>query len=127
MYKMEMNEMPPWQWWQSNRLKYNWGLVKAGFLACVTYGISVEIFIEYLEDVEITLFTIFFQGLFYLFAMLVANIAYTGGPVLEYLLKPTNPAGYRKIFFNGGYWFSFILPFSVPFLMIYIGLTKKYA
>jgi hypothetical protein len=122
-----MNEMTPWQWWQSKRLKYNWGLVKAGFFAFVAYAISVEIFIEYLEDVEITLFTMLFHGLFYLFAILVANIVYTGGPLLEYLLRPTDASRYRKIAFNSGYWFSFVLPFSVPLLMISVGLKKIYA
>jgi hypothetical protein len=67
-----LNQQTSKQWWASRRLRYNKGLVIAGLLAFLLYAILDSLLIE--DDFEITLFTIAFQGIGYLFMIGVANI-----------------------------------------------------
>ena len=104
------------QWWASRRLKYNKGLVIAGLLAFLLYAIVGSLLIPP-RDFEITLFTIFFQGIGYLCMMGVANIFYGLGSFVEKLYNKNNDERLRQQLFNLGYWFSFALPFSIPLLI----------
>jgi hypothetical protein len=106
------------QWWASRRLKYNKGLVIAGLLAFLLYAIVGSLLIK--GDFEITLFTIALQGLGYLFMIGVANIFYCLGPLVDGLYNRQNEEGFRQGLFNFGYWFSFVLPFSIPLLIVII-------
>jgi hypothetical protein len=67
---------------------------------------------------EITLFTTAFQAIGYLFMMAVANVCYLAGPLSESLVKPTNLDRYRSITYWLGFWFSVLLPFSIPALVL---------
>lgn len=106
-------------WWEQRRLRYNIGLVVAGLLAFVCYvgvvdrGISTGA----MPDAEITLFTTAFQAVGYLFMMAVANVCYLAGPLSESLVKPTNLDSYRRVTYQLGFWFSVLLPFSIPALV----------
>jgi hypothetical protein len=71
-------------------------------------------------SVEITLFTIIFQGIGYIFMMGVANLCYLLGAKIEKYLKLKNPEDYRKLTYNLGFWGSFALPFSIPTLIVII-------
>ena len=107
------------KWWASRRLKYNKGLVIAGLLAFLLYAILSSLLIApYVEDFEITLFTIFFQGIGYLIMIGVANIFYGLGPLVDKLYNKDNNERFRQRLFNFGYWFSFALPFSIPLLVV---------
>lgn len=99
------------------RLSYNFGLAIAGVLAFICYGISMELFASpYDMSAEITVFTVVAQGVGYLVAMLVANLLYFLGPLAEVIIQPTDVMRFRKIAYRLGFWFSVVLPFSLPIL-----------
>ncbi len=68
-------------------------------------------------DFEVTIFTTFFQGVGYLFMIGIANVCYYLGPVSERVVHPRDPERYRHICFRLGFWFSVLLPFSIPALL----------
>lgn len=108
------------EWWRERRKKYNRGLIIAGVLAYICYVLIVSIFHrdDRLAEVEITVFTMIFQGMGYLVMMLIANLFYNLGPLAELICKPRNPLEFRSTLFNLGFWFSVALPFLIPFLLI---------
>jgi hypothetical protein len=114
-------------WWSSRRLRYNIGLVVAGILAFACYvavvfwGISLG---AIPDPGAITLFTTIFQGIGYLFMMALANLCYFLGPWSERVVKPTNPDQYRKITFRLGFWFSVLLPFTIPAFLAVLCLVR---
>ena len=107
-------------WWEQRRLRYNIGLVLAGLLAFVCYVVAVDrgISAGAMPGAEITLFTTAFQAIGYLFMMGVANVCYLAGPWSESLVKPTNLDRYRRVTYWLGFWFSVLLPFSIPALVL---------
>jgi hypothetical protein len=111
-------------WWGQRRLRYNIGLVVAGLLAFVTYASLVFTFEDRIENVDITIFTTAFQAIGYLVAMGLANICYLLGPISERIIKPRDVTKYRNITFRLGFWFSVLLPFSIPMLVVYKAVTN---
>jgi hypothetical protein len=106
-------------WWNARRLRYNISLVFSGVLAFIAYVVVVTV----LEaDVEITLFTIVFQGAGYLIMMGVANVCYFLGPLSERILQPKDLPEYRQNCYRLGFWFSVLLPFSIPVLWIVVAI-----
>lgn len=112
----KLNQQTSKQWWASRRLKYNKGLVIAGLLAFLLYAILGSLLIR--DYFEITLITTAFQGLSYLFMMGIANIFYGIGPLVDGLYNRQNDERSRQRLFNFGYWFFFLLPFSIPLLVL---------
>jgi len=114
------------EWWSRHRLRYNIGLVVAGFFAfaCYVGVVSWGDSIGAIPDAEVTLFTTAFQAVGYLFMMAVANICYFLGPLSERIIKPTDLETYRRITFRLGFWLSVLLPFSIPGLLAYVCLTR---
>lgn len=109
------------KWWASRRLKYNKGLVIAGLTAFLLYAILGSLLIApYDRDFEITLFTLFFQGIGYLFMMGMANLFYGLGVFVDKNYNKSNDEKFRQKLFNLGFWFSFALPFSMPILVVVI-------
>ncbi len=107
------------EWWARRRLKYNKGLVIAGITAFLLYAILGGIFIApYDNEFEVTLFTIAFQGIGYLFIMLIANLFYNLGPFADNHFNKNNDEKFRQKMYNLGYWFSFGLPFLIPILIV---------
>lgn len=106
-------------WWEQRRLRYNIGLVVAGVLAFVCYVGAIDrgISAGAMPGAEITLFTTAFQVIGYLFMMAVANVCYLAGSLSESLVKPTNLDRYRRVTYRLGFWFSVLLPFSIPALV----------
>ena len=108
-------------WWARRRLKYNAGLVIAGISAFILYAILGSLLIApHDKDFEITLFTISFQGIGYLFMMGVANLFYGLGAYVDRNCNKTNDEQFRRRLFNLGYWFSFALPFLIPLLIVMV-------
>ncbi|MDB6075824.1 MAG: hypothetical protein JWO89_3464 [Verrucomicrobiaceae bacterium] len=99
------------------RFHYNVGLVIAGVLAFAAYVIVGWSFPPD-DEFEITVFDTFFQGIGYVFMMLLANVCFFLGPVSERYFKPVDVASYRRRNYARGFWFSVLLPFSIPALMI---------
>lgn len=71
-------------------------------------------------DVEITLFTIAFQGFFYLIGMLLANVFYSFGPWIERFVKQECVNNYRIVAYNAGFWGSVLLPCGIPLLLLFL-------
>ncbi len=116
-------QIPTMNWWNKKRIKYNIGLIKSGFLAFICYALVVQFMIIPKDPyAEITHFTTLFQGVGYLIMMLIANIFFFLGPITESIVKPIDVDRFRKRTFGFGYWFSFILPFSIPVILIIINL-----
>ena len=109
------------KWWADNRMKYNKGLILAGVLAFFCYAMLGSLLIN---DFEITLFSIFFQGIGYLFMMAIANVFYFLGPFADKNFNKDNNEYFRKNLFYFGYWFSFSLPFIIPALIVIIYLVN---
>ena len=107
------------EWWSNRRVKYNIGIIIAGFSSFIAYAILGEILIApYDDNFEVTLFTIFFQGIGYLFMMLVANLFYNLGPYVDKQYNKENSEAFRQRLYKFGFWFSVGLPFLVPILIV---------
>lgn len=107
------------EWWASRRATYNVGLVVAGAMAFLAYAILGGLLIApYDEDFEVTLFTMFFQGIGYLFMMLLANVCYKLGAYIDHEYNPDNSTAFRQRLFAYGFWFSVSAPFLVPLLVV---------
>jgi hypothetical protein len=107
------------QWWANRRIKYNIGLIVAGFTAFIAYAVLGGLLIApYDNDFEVTLFTMFFQGVGYLFIMFVANLFYNLGPLVDKHYNKDNRETFRQQLYNLGFWFSVGLPFLIPALIV---------
>lgn len=114
------------EWWCEKRLLYNFGLVTSGILAFILYVVvGVNFIMQYDNDFEITLFTLFFQGFGYLMMMGLANLCYNMGVYLD-LNNPENSEKFRKDLFKLGFWFSFLLPFSIPIMLLISYFSEFY-
>jgi len=107
------------EWWASRRLKYNTGLVIAGITAFFLYVIlGSTLIMPHDSEFEITLFTIVFQGIGYLFMILIANLFYNLGHIADNMFNKNDDERFRRRLFNLGYWFSFGLPFLIPIIIV---------
>jgi hypothetical protein len=111
------NATSPSAWWSARRLRYNLGLVVAGILAFIAYVVVGSTMLQSDADFEVTIFTTLFQGVGYLFMIGVANVCYYLGPISERIVRPRDSDRYRRICFRLGFWFSVLLPFSIPALL----------
>jgi hypothetical protein len=107
----------PFSWWSARRIRYNIGLVVAWVLAFIAYSVVGSTMLPIEDDFEVTTFTLLFHGFGYLFMMAVANVFYFLGPLSECMVRPRDPERYRRICFGLGFWFSVLLPFSIPALL----------
>jgi hypothetical protein len=98
------------KWWWAKRLKFNIGLVIAGFVAFMLYCILGRIIIAPHEEFEETIFEIAYQGAGYLLMIGIANIFYCLGSITDLLFNKNNSQRFRERLFGLGSWFSFSLP-----------------
>lgn len=110
--------LPTWEWWGSQRLRYNKGLIISGLLAFVLYVAVVSAFSKSMPDAEFTVFTTVFQGIGYLIMMAIANVLFFLGPIAESIINPRDPLRFRVITFGLGYWGSASMPFLIPILFL---------
>jgi hypothetical protein len=103
-------------WWSARRLRYNVGLVVAGVLAFAAYALIGSTLSSRI-NFEVTVFTIFFQCIGYLLMIGLANVCYFLGPFSERIIRPSDPQRYRVVCYRLGFWFSVLLPFSIPMLL----------
>jgi hypothetical protein len=106
-------------WWEQRRLRYNIALVLAGVLSFAAYVGVVDRAISKgtMPGAEITMFTIAFQAFGYLLMMGIANLCYNLGSWSESVIRPTNVEIYRRVAYRVGFWFSALLPFTIPTLV----------
>ncbi|MCF6306879.1 MAG: hypothetical protein L3J09_02875 [Flavobacteriaceae bacterium] len=108
-------------WWNSKRLKYNTGIIISGIVSFILYLIIVEfVVLKSSKDWEgeITIFSLFFQGIGFLIMLGLANVFYSLGSFSEKIIKPKNTEKYRNNMFSLGYWFSFSLPMLIPISLL---------
>ena len=110
------------QWWEARRLRYNVGLIVAGALAFAAYLIVLALFHERIPGAEISLFTLLFQIIGYLFFMAAANVFYFLGALSERLPRVRDLESHRRTAYALGFWFSVALPFVVPALLAYYAI-----
>jgi hypothetical protein len=116
---VDPNSLTRKQWWANNRIKYNTGLIVSGCTAFIAYAILGGLLIApYDNDFEVTLFTVLFQGIGYLFMMLVANLFYNLGALVDKHFNKDNSEAFRQRLYKFGFWFSVGLPFLIPALII---------
>lgn len=107
-------------WWEARRWRYNKGLVIAGLLAFVCYAIVGFSLLTGDQEFEITGLTTLVQGIGYLFMMVVANVCYFLGPLSERGVDSKDLEQHRQRYYRLGFWFSVLLPFSIPLLLLLI-------
>ncbi len=111
-------------WWAKKRRKYNKGLVISGIVAFIAYAIIIEIKSSLdthntdPEKYEITILTTLFQGIGYLIMIGIANLFYFLGPAFDKMFNKDNSENFRNRLFIAGLWFSCLLPFSIPLLVL---------
>ena len=115
------------EWWSTQRGHYNFGFLIAGviaFASCQVVACTAIIRVD--PQLEITVFTILFQSFIFSVAMLVAlgvaNLFYSLGPLSERLVRPRKPEQFRSLVYGLGFWFSVLLPFCVPALLLYLAI-----
>ncbi len=116
------------KWWESRRINYNLGLAISGVLAFIAYAVLAEsLMAPYIVEYEITLFTIGFQGIGYLFMMGVANLFYFFGNFFDEKYNKNDSEIFRRRLYNSGFWFSCLLPFLIPIFVIiqYLIIYRK--
>jgi hypothetical protein len=106
-------------WWRQRRFQYNIFLALAGIIAFIYYAILGSLLIApYVDDFEITLFTILFQGIGYLIMMGIANIFYNLGYWIDKKYNKQNSDNFRSRLYKAGCWFSCSLPLLIPVIII---------
>ena len=54
----------------------------------------------------------------------IANACYFLGPFSERVIHPADPERYRRNLYRLGFWFSVLLPFSLPALLVAVPISK---
>ena len=113
-----------WQWWAGRRRLYNFGLVIAGILAFVCYATVLFRFESRIRGADFDGITTLAQGIAYLVMMGVANICFFIGPISELIVRPNDIPRYRSVTFAFGFWFSVLLPFIIPVMLLTLVITQ---
>ena len=93
-------------WWSARQVRYNVTLLIAAPISLVSVLAVWGLFEDRLPCFEITAVSIVLGGILFLFGLAVANICYFLGPLGERLLRPRNPALFRRWVFAAGMAFS---------------------
>ena len=96
------------RWWSAKRIQFNIVMIFAALLAEALYLFVFAVFPEELAEIDLTLFTVFFQGVLFLFALALANLCFSLGPLVERRLAGEN-AALRKCLYVAGTAFSLLL------------------
>ena len=111
-----------WSWWEARRLRYNVALIVSGLAA---YAICIGLFyafgIDLMKDWRPATSMTIVAGVSYVGFMIVANLCYLLGPVIESLIKPQDADSFRHRLFALGFWVSGLAPFTFP-AIVFAGL-----
>jgi len=113
---MDGNKNIAKEWWAKRRLRYNIGLLVAGFGALILFliiGSPPHKFSPDDDGINIVL-----QGPAYLFMIGIANVFYYLGYYVDSKYNKDNTDSFRKKLYNLGFWFSVGLPFLLPLLLL---------
>jgi len=98
------------QWWWSQRPRYNKGLIISGFIAFILYRILDYFIVGPSGQFEEIISETVLLGSGYLIMMIIANLLYTLGSIIDICFNVRNSQAFRERLFNVGYWLSFSLP-----------------
>lgn len=101
------------RWWWLKRLQYNKGLLLSGAITFVIVGLICTVQPAYIVQYIFPLF-----GIIYTVYVVIANILFTLGWVLDIAFNRYNDDNFREIIFKLGYWLSVLAPPAV--VLIYI-------
>jgi len=99
-----------WRWWEARRLRFNLALIVVGWLG---YGIIAAATLVWSELSPRLSEVMLGQGLMYVFYMVVVNVLYLAGVLVEGVLKPEPVADYRRHAFRLGILATCALPLIV--------------
>jgi hypothetical protein len=99
-------------WWSTRRVRYNVTLLFAAPISLVSMLAVWGLFKDWLPCFEITAVSIVLGGILFLPGLAVANVCYFLGPLGERLLRPRNPALFRRGAFAAGMALSLSLIFA---------------
>lgn len=111
----------PWKWWGRRRLAYNAVLIAAGFISAVLLMAVLALGCHECEMPDMAIFT--GPAVFFLFVLL-ANLFYFLGPLIELALRPRDPTAYRNLAFWAGTIFSVALLFA-PVVALFFVVTGR--
>lgn len=104
------------KWWQNKRYIYNIALIIGGFLGLISYCIVGN---TLFPDFEVTIFTMFFQGIIYLGMMGLANLTYTFFMNIDCWINKSNQDNLiHKFIYYGYFAISCLMPFSISIILI---------
>jgi hypothetical protein len=115
----ELSEKNLIRWWAARRRRYN----------ILVIGIGAGCFLLYQAlatkcvDIEITLFTIAFQGVAVGLYVLFANVAYSVAPLVQQKMRPAVPLRFQVLAFRVGVGIT-VLPFVVVPILVVIRIAR---
>lgn len=119
---MANNIVSSFAWWEARRLRYNIGLIAAGLLAFVAYFIVGCTLLPADAHFNVPGLITLLHGIGYLVMIGLANIFYCLGPFGEMFVRAAHVVRYRRICYGLGFWFSVLLPFTIPVLLTVLAL-----
>lgn len=118
------SDVPCATWWLQHRASYNTGLAGALLSAAVLH-VTIRALFDSCPEEDATLFLLFFMPLGTALFIFAANLCYYLGPVSEFLLRPENPSRYRRVCFAIGFYFSILIPLTLPAITAFHVATLK--
>lgn len=103
-------------WWLQKRLHYNKGLLFTGLMGFVTQATVQQSFANKL--ISGVLFDMRISGVCFIVFLILANVAFTLGSILDLLFNHQNSQSFRDWLFFGGCWFAIavLILFIIAFL-----------
>jgi len=108
------------RWWWLKRLEYNKGLLISGAIAFIIGGFSSALLFP-----RIVHFLFMPFAIVYTVYIVIANIAFTLGWIMDIAFNRSNDDNFRLLIFKCGYWLSVIAPpLSTLGVLLFIITTK---
>lgn len=119
----ESSPTSTWAWWEGRRLRYNIGLIVAGWLGFGIQAVTMS-WLQWTASVDGNLVTLaLFQGLIYLLYIAAANVLYLLGAVVEGVIRPDPADAYRHGAWRLGFWAAVGLPVLVAIVITALYVT----
>jgi hypothetical protein len=114
---MNFINSPVSKWWRNKRLQYNKALLFTGLM-----GFLVQAALPALKNGSFTnlFFEMLISGTCYIVMMIVFNVAFTLGCILDFTINHWNSQLYRERLFLVGYWFSVVILILMIVTFLYL-------
>lgn len=106
-------------WWENYRKQYNIALVVSSIISFFLYFyFNGSLVVPNQPEIEITIFTLFFQAVGFLVMVGIANLLYSLGYLADRSFNKTNSDKFRIRLFYFGTGFCVLLPLTIPTLAV---------